>query len=476
MKPVLLKEHLSLLLLLSLTVMLVMTGESMLTAALPEIEHEFSVPGTFGSWILPIVLLVGAAASPFVGTAGDRYGYKRLLMVCLLIYCGGLFGGLFAPDIWVLLFSRAMQGAGIAAFPLGYAIIREQLPGTLAETGIGVISAMYGAGTFIGVISGSFITGFFSWRMTYMVLIPASCLLLLLVWKFISNENRGSSQGSLDFAGFFSLVSFLFLSLWFFSLPSGERFTVQGIFILSCAVSGLLLFIWVEKRTSHPLADFRLMRRRPVMVFMVIGFLTILAFFILLQMMPFIIRLPSGLSLSASMVGLILIPGALCDMIAGPLTGRMIPVTGYRLPCIIGSFLLLSTGILLYFFLISIITLVVAWTLFSFGMSMVATADLIGVMDYVSKDRTAEATGIIQSMQTLGGMVGPIVTGTILATSKISMMHQGEIWDIPETWTYYLVFFIVILISSVLLVISLVFVKDKPGRYDKEDPNIMVRR
>lgn len=309
-----------------------------------------------------------------------------------------------------------------------------------------------------------------------MVLIPASCLLLLLVWKFISNENRGSSQGSLDFAGFFSLVSFLFLSLWFFSLPSGERFTVQGIFILSCAVSSLLLFIWVEKRTSHPLADFRLMRRRPVMVFMVIGFLTILAFFILLQMMPFIIRLPSGLSLSASMVGLILIPGALCDMIAGPLTGRMIPVTGYRLPCIIGSFLLLSTGILLYFFLISIITLVVAWTLFSFGMSMVATADLIGVMDYVSKDRTAEATGIIQSMQTLGGMVGPIVTGTILATSKISMMHQGEIWDIPETWTYYLVFFIVILISSVLLVISLVFVKDKPGRYDKEDPNIMVRR
>ena len=77
MKPVYLKDHFLLLLLLSLTVMLVMAGESMLTAALPEIEHEFSVPGIYESWILPIVLLVGAAASPFVGTAGDRFGHKR---------------------------------------------------------------------------------------------------------------------------------------------------------------------------------------------------------------------------------------------------------------------------------------------------------------------------------------------------------------------------------------------------------------
>jgi MFS family permease len=186
-------------------------------------------------------------------------------------------------------------------------------------------------------------------------------------------------------------------------------------------------------------------------------------------MMPFIIRLPSGLGLSAAMVGLILIPGALCDMIAGPLTGRMIPVTGCRPPCILGSLLLLGAGALLYLSPLSIITLVIAWTLFSFGMSMVATADLIGVMDYVSEDRTAEATGIIQSMQTLGGMTGPIITGTILATSGVSMMYQGELWEVPETGTYYLVFLTVILVSSVLLLISWLFVKDQPEKYVRDE-------
>jgi MFS family permease len=469
LKSVSLKEHFSLLLLLSLTVMLVMAGESMLTAALPEIEHEFSVPGIYESWILPIVLLVGAAASPFVGTAGDMYGHKRLLVICLLVYCAGLFGGVFAPDIWVLLFSRALQGAGIAAFPLGYAIIKEQLPETMADTGIGVISAMYGAGTFIGVITGSFITGLFSWRVTYMVLIPASCILVLLVWKYVKNDDKVITRGSLDYAGLISLIFFLFLFLWFFSLPPGERFSPFEMFVLACAVAGMSVFVFVERRAPSPLADFKLMKMRPVMVFMVIGFLTIIAFFTLLQMMPFIIRLPSGLGLTAAMVGLILIPGALCDMIAGPLTGRMIPVTGCRPPCILGSLLLLGAGVLLYLSPLSIVTLVIAWTLFSFGMSMVATADLIGVMDYVSEDRTAEATGIIQSMQTLGGMTGPIITGTILATSGVSMMYQGELWEVPETGTYYLVFLTVILVSSVLLLISWLFVKDQPEKYVRDE-------
>ncbi|MGV8109433.1 MFS transporter [Methanospirillum sp.] len=454
------KHHISLILLLSMTVMLVMAGESMLTAALPEIEHDFAVPGIYESWILPVVLLVGAAASPFVGTAGDRYGHKRLLLVCLGIYFLGLCGGIFAPDIWVLLISRALQGAGIAAFPLAYAIIRERMPETLADTGIGVISAMYGAGTFIGVIAGSFITGFFSWRLTYLFLIPFSLLLIVLVWYFIQNDDPRERAGTLDVAGFFSLLLFLFMGLMFLSMPGEEMTGMTGFVVLGCSILGLILFIRIERRATIPLADFELLKKRPVAVFMVIGFLTILTFFILLQMMPYIIRLPTGLGLTAEMVGLILIPGTICDMVAGPLTGRLIPRIGSRVPCVIGSLFFLSAGILLFVFPLSIEILVIAWMVFSFGMSMIATADLIGVMDHVREDRTAEATGIIQSMQTLGGMAGPIVTGIILSSSQVSMVYQGEEWQVPQMESYYLVFLAVVLISLVILFVSWFIMKD----------------
>lgn len=455
------KRHLCLLLLLSLTVMLVMAGESMLTAALPEIEHEFPVPGIYESWILPVVLLVGAAASPFVGSAGDRYGHKRLLLVCLAIYSLGLAGGLLAPDIWVLLISRGLQGAGIAAFPLAYAIIREQMPEVMANTGIGVISAMYGAGTFIGVITGAFITGLFSWRMTYIVLIPASLILLTLVWILLQNDTPKQKSGSPDFAGFFSLLITLFLGLFFFSLPSEEKVSPLALLVFLCSFLCFYIFIQIEKRAVHPLADFELIKKRPVAVFMIIGFLTMLAFFILLQMMPYVIRLPTGLALSAEFVGFILIPGTLCDMAAGPLTGRMIPFIGCRIPCIGGSLLLIGAGAMLCAFPLSIAVLVIAWMLFSFGMSVIATADLIGVLDHVGEERTAEATGVIQSMQTLGGMIGPIVTGTILATTQVTTLYRGEEWDVPGTETYYLIFLTVIGISCAILFVSWFFMQDR---------------
>lgn len=456
------KDHFYLLLLLSLTVIIVMAGESMLTAALPEIEHDYSVPGIYESWVLPIVLLVGAAASPFVGTAGDRYGHKRLLLICLGIYTLGLIGGILAPDIWILLISRGLQGAGIAAFPLAYAIIRDRMPLNMADTGIGVISAMYGAGTFIGVITGSFITGLYSWHITYLVLIPCVMLLIVLIWFFIPVDQKQPQKGRLDFAGFLTLLISLFLGLVFFSLPPEEQIDLSSLLVLLSALLLFILFLYIEKRAAHPLADLNLIQKRPVAVFMIIGFLTMMTFFILLQMMPYIIRLPTGLALSAEVVGLILIPGTICDMAAGPLTGRMIPIIGPRIPCILGSFLLIGAGLILFLFSLSSVTLIIAWMIFSFGMSVIATADLIGVMDHVGDNRTAEATGIIQSMQTLGGMTGPIITGILLSTSQITTLYQGEEWTVPDTSTYYLVFLAVAIISCIILLSSWFFMKSRP--------------
>lgn len=458
------KGHFSLLLLLSLAVMLVMAGESMLTAALVDIEHEFSVPGIYESWVLPVVLLVGAVAAPFVGTAGDRFGHRRLLLLCLSIYLLGLVLGYLSTDIWTLLISRGLQGAGIAAFPLAYGIIRDRMEGSDADMSIGVISAMYGAGTFLGVITGSFITGYFSWRMTYLVLIPAAFILILLVYLFIHDTKEVYHRGRLDWWGFFMLLIFLFLVLEFFSLPGDEK---TGLFAggtgLLCIIS-FLLFVYIEKNAITPLADFRLLRHRQVIVFMAIGFLTMLAYFILLQMMPYVIRLPTGLSLSAEVVGLILIPGTLCDMIAGILTGKMVVQVGCRIPCIIGSFLLAGVGVLLLSVPLSVPVLVIGWMLFAFGMSVIATADLIGIIYFVGSDRTSEATGVIQSMQTIGGMAGPIVTGILLESSQARVTIGGEEWTVPTAGAYDLVFISIVILGFVLLVVSWVFMGEKKNR------------
>jgi len=424
---------------LALIVLVVMSGEAMLTAALPQISHELVAPGVFSSWVLPMVLLVGAAGAPFIGTAGDRFGRRRLLILSLVIYLAGLLLGLFADQILVLLFSRALQGIGISCFPLAYALVRDNLPERESDVGIGILSAMYGAGMFLGVIFGSFMTELFSWRTTYLALIPATILLLLLTIKFIpGSHHRQSDAGShgLDWGGFITLLSSLFLGLVSLSLPDGES---ESLLRLICAVLALgfaVVFLSIELRIKKPLVDIRMAAQRPALILLGIGTLTLFLFMMLLQEMPFLIQSSTGLGLSAAFVGIVLMPGTLSDMISGPLTGRLVLSRGVRPACLLGSILLLSASGLLLAGIPSLPVLAVVWMLFSAGMSVTTTACIIAYIGFFPPSRTAEATGLVQSVQTIGAMVGPVFTGVVLAEATISSVRDGSVWVEPASFTF----------------------------------------
>jgi len=61
-----------------------------------------------------------------------------------------------AWNIQSLLVFRALQGLGLAMFPLAYAIIRDEFPPEKMATSIA--SAMFGVGTAIGLVAGAWIT------------------------------------------------------------------------------------------------------------------------------------------------------------------------------------------------------------------------------------------------------------------------------------------------------------------------------
>ncbi len=442
---------------LALIVLVVMSGEAMLTAALPQIAHELVAPGVFSSWVLPMVLLVGAAGAPFIGTAGDRFGRRRLLILSLSIYLGGLLLGLFADHILVLLFSRALQGIGIACFPLAYALVRDNLPERESDVGIGILSAMYGAGMFLGVIFGSFMTEVFSWRMTYIALIPATILLILLTIKFIpgSHRNQYDEGHGLDWGGFLTLLSSLFLGLVSLSLPDGETESLLRILCAVLALGFAFVFFSIELKIKKPLVDIRMATQRPALILLGIGTLTLFLFMMLLQEMPFLIQSSTGLGLSAVFVGIVLMPGTLSDMISGPLTGRLVLSRGVRPACLLGSILLLSASGILLAGIPSLPVLAIVWMLFSAGMSVTTTACIIAYIGFFPPSRTAEATGLVQSVQTIGAMVGPVFTGVVLAEATISSVRDGSVWTEPASFTFTHLHGAALLMSLVILLCSL---------------------
>jgi MFS family permease len=121
----------------------------------------------------------------------------------MALYTVSVIANGFAWNIESLLVFRALQGLGLAMFPLAYAIIRDEFPPEKMATGI--VSAMFGVGTAIGLVAGAWITDNFGWRMTYHTIVPFAIFVTLLA-AYLLRESPIRTPSKVDYlrAGKFS--------------------------------------------------------------------------------------------------------------------------------------------------------------------------------------------------------------------------------------------------------------------------------
>lgn len=397
-----------LLALLCAAVMAVMAGEAMLVAAFPRIEAEFGISSVATAWILPAMMLVGVVVMPALGSLGDIHGKKTMLIVCLAIYATGVVFGGFAGDIVSLLLCRALQGIGLGIAPIACALIAEQLPRPRVPGALGLLSATDGAGTVVGVLVGSCIVEWAGWRTCYHFAAPIALLILIAAWALVRPSPVRSAR-RIDVPGIALISIALFSGLFalsFLNIALGA--------ISACTFMGFLLW---ERKTKSPLFDLRFVRRHPMPTVCINACMVMLLYFLLLQVMPYVIESPAGLGLSAIAVGLIMVPGTVADMISGIAAGRFAGNRGIRIPYLVGALELALACMLLLILPLSAPLLVLVWIAVSSGMSILITVDSIAVVASARPDRMATASSLVHTFQNLGGAVGPLVAGLALAGS-----------------------------------------------------------
>jgi len=171
----------------------------MLIPALPTLQAEFNSIATWTAWILSIYLVVGTVSTPIFGKLAIR-AKKKMLLICMALYIFGVIANGFAWNIQSLLVFRALQGLGLAMFPLAYAIIRDEYPAEKVAMATGIVSAMFGVGTAIGLVAGAWITDNFGWRMTYHSIVPLAIFVTLLA-AYLLRESPIRTPSKVDYLG-----------------------------------------------------------------------------------------------------------------------------------------------------------------------------------------------------------------------------------------------------------------------------------
>jgi MFS family permease len=99
---------------------------SLVTPALPALQHELHTSASATAWLLTGYLLSGAVATPLIGRLGDIYGKDRTLVATLALLVIGMLLSALATSLPLMLAGRVVGGVGAGVFPLAFGIIRDE--------------------------------------------------------------------------------------------------------------------------------------------------------------------------------------------------------------------------------------------------------------------------------------------------------------------------------------------------------------
>ena len=421
-----------LLLLLGAIAIMVMYVEAMAIPALPWVMADFGLGQedyALGSWIVTIYLVVAAVAIAIFGKLGDIYGKKKMLLIAMSIYTVAVtmtgFSRELSDSIYLMIGFRAIQGLGMSAFPLAFAIIRDEFPNEKLAVAQGVISAMFGVGNAFGLVVGGYVTEEWGWQWTYHTVIPFSAIATIVVaWKVRPSTVRLKSK--VDVLGG-TLLAFTLVAFLIGATEARNRGWTDSMVLTLFAVSSvcLTLFVYWQLRAKDPLIRPSLMKVRDIALANAIGFMV--GFGMLMVSLTITAIASYDFGLGPLKIGMLNLPMSVMMFVLGPIAGVVVSKIGPKWPTTFGMCLAIAGFIALDRFHASELQLVMGIVIMGSGIvcAMVGMINLIIIS--TPKEETGIATGVNIIVRTCGAVVGPAVA-TVLISEQSGTDAYGTVF------------------------------------------------
>src|SRR5215472_2462685 len=221
---------------------------SVVNVGLPAIGRSLVADAGGLQWIINAYLLPLSALLLLGGTAGDRLGRRRLLVVGTTVFAFASLGCAFAPNLATLLAGRAVQGIGAAILlPNSLALLGKTFSGAAKGRAIGIWAAAGAAAGAIGPVLGGWLIDLGSWRAIFLINLPLAAAAVTLALRYVAVDEDGEDQ-PLDVLGGALATTGVGAVTWALTAGSGQNGwtrTTVATGIVAAAV--MLLFTLVEK-------------------------------------------------------------------------------------------------------------------------------------------------------------------------------------------------------------------------------------
>ena len=317
--------------------------------ALPEIEEYFHSDLPTVQWVVVGNALAISALILPMGRLGDIVGRKWVYIGGLTIFvAGSLLAGLALNLPW-LITAKVFQGMGSAMIQgNGMATVISSFSGSERGKALGTHMSVVGSGAIAGPAIGGLLVASFGWQSVFFVNVPVGIVTIVVTWLVLPPVRDSAAgdraSGRFDWLG--ASLSAMALLVFLLVVSNGHRLgwsSPEALLGAAATVALVACFVWWELRTSSPMLDLRLFKRKLVAIGAAAAWLSFMGMSSSRFMMPFYLQ--RVLEISPRDVGLLLIPPALCMVMLGPVSGRLSDRFGWRALTVSGLALSMAASI-----------------------------------------------------------------------------------------------------------------------------------
>lgn len=395
--------------------------------AIPQLLDHFDTDQ--GAWLTASTLLAGAIWSPLLAKISDVHGKRRALVGALLLACCGALICMAAPNVWIFLLGRFLQGAAFAAVFLTVALVLQICDTRVSMAVVGLVTS---SSSVVGIVEPMLmkpVIDAFGYRGVFVTAAMLAAVSAVGVRVFVP-ESPVRRPGRVDVVGALLLGSGLASVLAYVSLASdlGWR-SAQMCTLVAAGAIALCGWLFRSLRVAEPIIDLSSLSR-PVLLTLVTLVLAAGSFRCMLQLTGLIAYVPAEIGLGyglgageavATLFAITNLGIAVGGVGAGWLAGRTGPAVPLLCGIVIGALATFSM-------IVGVAVLPVA---FACAATLGMAAGAIGASGYnlaissTSPERQGTVAGLVSVVTALGSVVVTVAGAELLEATQIPGASAG---------------------------------------------------
>ncbi len=399
-----------------------------LNTALPQIMKDYNISAAMGQWITSIYSMMMGISVLATAYLVKKFKTKKIFISSLFLFTFGLGLDALSLPFGVFILGRIFQAvANGILLSLTQIIILTIFPIEKRGSYMGIYGLAVGGAPVIAPTLAGIIIDSCGWRM--IMYGTMFFMVALIVMSAITFENLLVNENTK-----FDFVSLSFCALGYIGILIGlgniGSYAWSSMNVLLPVILGMVgsgVFIYRQLYLDKPFLDIRILKVKEYRTALIASMLLYLAMMAATILIPIYVQ--TIREYSATVSGLVMMPGSIAMAVISPMAGRIYDKLGIKKLFIGGSILQLLSyaGMAVLSYHTSMIYLAVMLVIRNLAIGCLIMPLVTWGMSKIEKQKTSDGTALFTSLRTVAGAVGSAV---FIGVMTIVESHTSSITGI----------------------------------------------